>query len=385
VVVFRPCEGIEENALEDFAVGDRAMTAVSRTTFRHATTGRVLPYRNGTVRAQQALISLDRRYPGQLSALDLARLYQFVHAQDRDGFFQLYLGKGERAAEWCKGEGARLFQSRLQECQQFRQIWMQNVAAGLWTDLHSIRLTGEFAWTPFNLTLRRTAAEVPTPDQTVLVNAADNEGSVVVPQGRDLSGVRGIRMALVSGTTRVAASNVAVDATGTMLTGRFAALGRFGLTAKDLQLVVTFPRQIEGCPKGPEPCTLTYPAKLHSGASPASPSPYTLDATSTGILADAAGRGRLNIIVARTPPEGEQSKTLALTISGGEIARVETVRGLTVTGDDRGWKVSPPGEATLLLENLIPNSLVTVTLRDGDRQVAIISRPVIARGREGKD
>ena len=102
VVVYRPCpksvpadatvQASDRPGRDD---GDRAktITAVTRTTFRDAMTGRALEYRDATQRLGSEIQRIRSKYLGQFTYLELARMYQWTARQENDRFVKYVVDK----------------------------------------------------------------------------------------------------------------------------------------------------------------------------------------------------------------------------------------------------------------------------------------------------
>jgi hypothetical protein len=213
--------------------------------------------------------------------------------------------------------------------------------------------------------------------------------------GRDLASSRSLSAQLTrsSDNVTVAATSINPTPDGRGLTVTFPPLSRLGLANYN-----NFALQLLGHPICPgEPagagasgslptlCANTYPATLFN-ATRATPAalPYTIEASATGIVASANAQGRLTIAIRRqdgatTPPPAptaEQAQAgLYLQVAGADVARIDSAGLLTPTG--LGWRVTGWGRTTLELENLIPNQVVTLSLREGERTGASITRSIV--------
>lgn len=188
---------------------------------------------------------------------------------------------------------------------------------------------------------------------------------------------------------RIPALEATAIANGRSLTGRFPPLSRFGIKSDpgySLEVTASATHlSCDGAADGlagemklsPDSCVRSYPVHFFNNA-PAEASTYNLSASASGIMADAAGRGRLNVSVRRSETDAPASTTLYLSVEGAELGEVRPVSGLTIASEPKGWRVTSTGEGTLVLENLIPNTAVKVNLSDGGRPASTISRGVVA-------
>ncbi|HEV2817831.1 MAG TPA: hypothetical protein VGW40_11510 [Allosphingosinicella sp.] len=432
VVIYRPCLAAGRD--EYLATGPRTLTAVTRTTYRDSDNGRALQYRDAMSRLNADFERLRNKYPGQFTFLEMARLYQWAARQERDRFFDYFRGRHTSSYLRDRPAGARdlcnapaippsiyrqLPYASYQEltepqdyvagnspgrarrpvpddvtadpmCLTLEQIRYQTVAPALWTDLQSIRLAGEFAYTTIPVRLDPRAPMLP-PDQLALVSLGTADGTVTLSQARDLSTQRAVRMTLLGAGGPIPALEANVAPGGRSVTGRFPPLASYGITSRSAyRLEVRVPLAQLGaaaCPRGGhlrvdgDECVATYRVRFNAAAAPApraaAATPYRITPAAPGIVADATGHGRLNVIVSRTG-EGEPSSSLYLSVAGAQLAEIRPVRNFAFLGDERGWKVTAVGEATLVLENLIPSRAVTVSLKDGDAPARSVSVNVIA-------
>lgn len=467
VVLFRPCVAVNREAYVDD--GPRTLTAVTRTTFRDGDTGKDLPYQNGTARLTAQIGHIQKRFVGQFNYLELARMYQWATRQDRKRFFDYVVGQHLQAS-MCKpgllkslfvgraykskpadyddfaelqdyvlpdnGEQTRHlteattpvppgYENRDARCLALAQMRYEMVAAPLWTELQSLRPTGQFAFTNIPLTLRKRRPAVP-PLQTALVNFSKSDASVVLVQGQDLSPFRNVRLTLDNGTESPIASNTtSISANGRAISGTFPPLGRFGIAAtKDKETAPSEPAKAKAgkdkpaaskpsapetptymlvldltaadgkCPSGatvlaPQDqgsltgCRKSYPVRFFdTSASPPS-SPFSLSASASGILSDpSSGSGKLNLVVVAPKTGMASPENLRLSVEGAQIANARLRTGAAMVFDGSGWKVPGVGEILLDLENLIPNTVVKVNLKDGSTSAGSINLSVVPGARK---
>jgi hypothetical protein len=121
-------------------------------------------------------------------------------------------------------------------------------------------------------------------------------------------------------------------------------------------------------------CKMTYPVVLKDAAPQTSP--YSLVVSSSGIIVDKDGRGRVQFAI--RAPEGTASPSkLKLMVEGGDVVGIVPVAGLTAEQSDGQHKITKIGTGTLQLENLIPNTPVKLALKDGDVDASSVTRGVI--------
>lgn len=447
VVIYRPCAGLKgghagtESVLaasppppqNEGQLPPRFVSAVTRSSFRDAMTGKLLPYKDTTERLNTEIVRLRHKYPGNLTYLELARMYQWAARQDHESFLSYIHSKypdtrtchdtfvgnivGFPKMGWRldpvhyedmkePGDHELLFDDKRRvlrdaehkhqdpdrptkpqdpRCLSLAQMRYDMIAPALWTELQSIRPTGEFAYTSIPIPWRRLAPALPERQIALLNQAADS--SVTLSQGKDLIEVKAVQMTLIApnGTGRLAATETAIGANGRTITGRFPPVSRLGIKEKDgFELEVLLPAWnfSGGCPvtSFTPPfgyCGEHYPVKLF-GDAPAETSPYIISATATGVIADAGGHGRLNIVISKKKSDLPDSTELYVSVEGAEISGTSSVRDMVLSSASKGWKANQPGEATLFLENLIPNTVVKVKLEDAGKTIEPITRGIIA-------
>lgn len=416
LVIYRPCRATAATPAAPETATPRTTTAITRTTFRDAMSGAALPYEDTSRRLYRQMQALRSKYPGHLSYLEFARLYQWANRQDRESFFG-YMDRKALRTGACGGgimdaiagvrrypddpallrtddpslvslredtAGAGLREQVVQdgrpsltpECRELSVARYRIIAAGLWTDLISARPMGEFAFTRIPLTLRTTDRRFP-PVQTALVSYGKSETVAPLPQGQDLIGLQKVRAALVerSKGLSIAAIETGISADGTAVSAKFPSLERFGdqkATSYELELAVEGYGDDAPCDAAeqqlsPPQCARTYPVVLHNSA-PSATSPYFIAATASGIIASHEGRGRLNVTVTQKGTDPFSQK-LFLRIEGAELNRIEVLRGGGYESRSEGWRITSAGELTPWLENLIPNQVVKVSLVASDTLV----------------
>jgi hypothetical protein len=469
VVLFRPCVGKDRTGYEDN--GPRVLTAVTRTTFRDGDTGKALSYQNGTDRLRTQMAYVQRNFIGQFNYLELARMYQWATRQDRARFFEYVVGQ-HLQANMCKpglfrslfvgqayrskpqdydgmaesqdyvlppnGESVRRASQasidvpveqdvgdRDPRCLALARMRYEMVAAPLWTELQSIRPTGQFAFTNIPVTLRKRRPTLP-PLQTALVNFSKNDASVTLAQGRDLGPYRDVRLTIDAGAQgRIAANATAVSANGKAISGTFPPLGRFGIkatedrspappvtvkpktpkdrspaagepaVAQEYALLLELVTPDGRCPAGgtmsssstdtadPATCERRYPVRFYDASASPAASPFSLGASASGVLSDPrTGTGKVIVLVG-APKGGASAENLRLAVEGAQVANARTRSGAALVFDGTGWKVTGGGEVLLDLENLIPNTVVKVNLRDGSTVAGSITLSVVP-GRSGR-
>jgi len=431
VVIYRPCLAAGQD--EYLAAGPRTLTAVTRTTYRDADSGRTLPYRDAMSRLTADFTRLRDKYPGQFTFLEMARLYQWATRQERDRFFEYFqrrhtssylAGRPPGGRDLCNAPAplARNMYERLpyasyQEltesqdyvgdepsgraqrsmpervvadprCLTLEQIRYQTVAPALWTDLQSIRIAGEFAYTTIPVRLEPRAPMLP-PAQLAVIGLGSGEATVSLAQARDLIAQRPLQMSLLGANGPIPATEASVAAGGRAVTGRFPPLAGYGVAARGayrLELRVPLTELGNaGCGRSSHvrvegrDCVATYRVRFNAAPAAAAPAatPFRISATAPAIVADSSGHGRLNVIVSRTGA-GEPPSSLYLSVNNGQLVEIRPVRNFAFLGDERGWKVTAVGEATLVLENLIPGRAVTVSLVDGEAPARSLSINVVA-------
>lgn len=489
VVIYRPCLNADRTGYD--ASGTRVITAVTRTAFRDAQSGRMLEYQNSTQRLAAMIASVQQRFVGQFDYLELARMYQWATRQERERFFD-YVVNQHLQASMCRPNivanllgVSRAFRTRpedyddvsepddyiLQErlrgettgpasinptpasrrvpdaldatrdarCLTLARMRYEMVAAPLWTQLQSIRPTLEFAFTNIPVTLRELSPTLP-PRQLALLNFAQNESGVTLTQGQDLAGLPDLQLVLLgSQEGSIPATATTVAANGRAISATFPPLGRYGITASERPTTTTTATPAMGARVGrrtradtasaatavaprptyvlelrvprrtrmPRPCVnplpsadgdaslalwrsgevrledgacyLSYPVWLVNAAAPASTSPFSIDASASGIIANpGTGTGRLIVTIARSGNAATAPENLFLTVEGAQLVSAQIRGGAAIAREGRGWRVTGPGDLILEFENLIPNTLVKVNLRDGETAAGSVSRSVIA-------
>jgi len=456
VVIVRPCVGRDLKSYIDD--GPRTLTAVTRTNFRDGDTGQSLPYRQGSERLAGQIEHIQKQFVGQFNYLELARLYQWATRQDRERFFDYVVGS-HLDATMCRGSFLKqLFVRRLyatreddftdmleaddylapgrtadmgigqsvpdsygqrdHRCLTLARMRYTMVAAPLWTELQSMRPTGQFAFTNIPVTLRKRRPAVP-PRQIALVTLTSGDSTVTVAQGRDMLDLREAQMVLTYEKQEIVpASTTSIAANGRSVTGTFAPLDRFGIKATEAParpapapplkgkakvvatplavaapdveakyaLVLRVPMRNSTCPLNtmPEPtenpvqCRSDYPVRFADASKVVPSSPYGLDASASGIIANpSSGAGRLIVIVTAGKTATPTDK-LRLSVEGAQIAAARLRDGTLLSLDGAAWKVPAAGEILLELENLIPNTVVKATLKDGNATAGSVSRSVVA-------
>ncbi|UUL83968.1 hypothetical protein [Sphingomonas qomolangmaensis] len=444
VVVVRPCINSKGTAFT--GDGERNLTVVSRTNFRDGATGRSLPYRPGTARLMEQISHIQEQFVGQFNYLELAQMYQWVTSQNRSKFYDYVVGK-HLSASMCKpgrfkklfgvqrayaldqddyikllegkgyrrgddgkvldasGSGVDLrFAASDPMCLSLARLRYQMVAAPLWTELQSVRPTGQFAFTNVPVRLRQRKPALP-PKQQVLVNLTSGDSTVTIPLGQDMLEFRAAQLMLVEGSgPPIPASTATIAANGRSVTGSFQPLARFGIkptadseatgqaggTASttagiqrlyQLKLSMTYPNG--QCPddkaiKDGDVCVQEYPVRFFDATKASTTTPFTLGATATGIVADPAkGLGKL-IVVVGTSNAAASADKLKLSVEGAQVNTATARGGSALKLDGNGWKVAGAGEIVLDLENLIPNTVVKVTLKDGPATAGTVSTSVIS-------
>ncbi|HTU12230.1 MAG TPA: hypothetical protein VMG08_15170 [Allosphingosinicella sp.] len=324
-------------------------------------------------------------------------------------------------------------------CLTLARMRYEMVAAPLWTQLQSIRPTLEFAFTNVPITLRELSPTLP-PRQLALLNFGQNESGVTLTQGQDLAGLADVQLVLIgSQEGAIPATTTTVSPNGRAISATFPPLGRFGITASQRPTAAAPTTAAAGArtrgrsrageapaarstappptyvlelrvprrPRMPRPCAsplpsaednsslalwrsgevrledgacfLSYPVWLVNASAPASTSPFSIDASASGIIANpATGTGRLIVTITRSGNVATPPETLFLSVEGAQLVSAQVRGGAAVAREGRGWRVTGPGDLILELENLIPNTLVKVNLRDGETSAGSVSRSVIA-------
>ncbi|HEY5712601.1 MAG TPA: hypothetical protein VIT38_11965 [Allosphingosinicella sp.] len=432
VVVFRPCISSDGSTYEDD--GPRVLTAVTRTTYRDVETGHPLQFQDATQRLYRQIGDIQRRFVGQFNYIELARMYQWVARQDRRSFFNYVVGQHVQAnmctshnaglgtlaglfgisaqdfygvsaqdyqglsepQDYIRGPDGQIVlsgnpvqqtgiaQALDERCLTLARMRYEIVATPLWTELVSIRPAGQFAYTNIPIALRRRSPTFP-PNQVALINYSDAEGAVTLTQGQDLAGLQNVQMTLHGVSAGpVQATDTSILANGRTVTGKFPPLGRFNVqpTAPagtyTLELRATGPN----CPGGGSNCSITYPVVLNNTAAPTAGGRFNVDTTAAGIVANpATGQGRLIVsIVRRSSTDTTPFPTnMTIVVEGAQVTNIRTRAGVNLAAAAVGWTVAAPGgDVVLDLENLIPNTIVKVTVREGTTPPVSVSRSVVA-------
>jgi hypothetical protein len=334
---------------------------------------------------------------------------------------------------------SRLVETRDPRCLTLARMRYEMVAAPLWTQLQSIRPTFEFAFTNIPITLRRSTPILP-PRQLALLNFSASESNVALSQGQDLSPYQDAQLVLVGAPAGpIPATATTISPNGRGISATFPPLGRFGIHASEppaagsAQVAQPPPAHARHAPAAPaappapalptytlelrvphrskmpwpcDPhaeagalaasavnwraedvradagagCVLTYPVWLNNSAAAAPGSPFSIDASASGIIANpSTGTGRLIVTVSRARNAAATTpQSLFLSVEGAQLASVQIRGGAAVVREAQGWRVTGPGDLVLELENLIPNTLVKVNLRDGESAAGSVSRSVVA-------
>jgi hypothetical protein len=118
-------------------------------------------------------------------------------------------------------------------------------------------------------------------------------------------------------------------------------------------------------------------------SNPAQPhSPFGIQVPANAIVADAGGHGELQVLVTAASENASADK-LSLSLNGAELSEAAPSSGVTRAPDGK-LKVKQ-GAATLQLTNLVPNSVVKISLKDGTTDAGSATLGVVAGAGGGKD
>ncbi|MCZ4341869.1 hypothetical protein O4H52_09655 [Sphingomonadaceae bacterium G21617-S1] len=292
-----------------------------------------------------------------------------------------YPGKGT-IERWDGGEVSPFVEDQDVRCLTLARTRYQMVAAPLWTELQALRPTGQYAFTNIPITLRKRTPTLP-PFQTALILNGDSDSSVTLYQGKDL--VRQpfsvvLYDAATKTTLRATETNVPAD--GKSITAKFQKLSRFDIDKKaKLDLTVWLATKQDNCVATEQDkgrCQI-YTVTQAEASPGKAPPPFTIAATASAILADpVTGRGRLVVSATKSKDNKDDAPSMYLSVEGAQLATVQTRAGVVLPSEAEGWKVTAAGDLLLDLENLIPNTLVKVTLRNSTTSADPVSRSVVA-------
>jgi hypothetical protein len=129
-----------------------------------------------------------------------------------------------------------------------------------------------------------------------------------------------------------------------------------------------------------ESCIYSYPVLASNPAKPHSP--FGIQVPASAIVADAAGHGELQVLVT-AEGENASAEKLSISLQGAELSDAAPSSGVTRAANGK-LKVKQ-GAATLQLTNLVPNSVVKISLEDGTTDAGSATLGVVAGAAGGKD
>jgi hypothetical protein len=415
VVIYQPCDPNLET--EKPAQLQRAITVVTNARILDPATGQALPYRDPQDRFAQLTKYFQEKYSDRLNTIELGQLWEWASQQDSKDFFEYFTEKYS-SSHFCTDNRYRKRLAELQNdkryeksykdladrriaktgdrieapCDFLARLGYETSAAPLWTELQSVRPAGQFAYTTIPIQLRIKRPAMPG-QQTALVNMDDKEGSAVLSGGRDLGELEDATLELTDGDKTIAATDVSIAASGRAISAKFPPLG--GLApdskgAKDkpepaMTVTLSVPAPERGCPplaNSPNVavplaetgrCEYSYPVVADKPA--AAQSPFAITVPASAIVADGMGHGELQLLITSSDDKAS-SANLIVSLDGAELSETPASAGIT-RGSDGKLKIAP-GFATLQLANLVPNTIVKVSLKNNKTEAGSVSRSVVA-------
>ncbi|PVM90295.1 hypothetical protein [Caulobacter endophyticus] len=371
VVVAMPCGQSEDT---------RAITAVARTDYINAISGKPLPQRPAV---QYAAWRKQVLGDYGLSEEEIAVNGTFTKAREletaRAGVLEhLVIAATDGKWETFRADAAQAFYSN-------SKLDVTPRLVGLYSDFAAWKRVNRFSHTLLKFDMTTPVGVLPPTDQTVLLSVGKAGATARLQQGGGLAN-RKLGAQLVSGATVIPASSVTTSSGGATVEASFPALTEYGLTDSSpgevrlfaLENGIAFDVRNGVAGAGADPnclkvengrnllastpgCPVVYRQVKFTAPPPEKdPSPpFSLALSTDMVLAAQDGQGRLVVRAAKT--DGKDGPVF-LSVSGGDIAAVSNMVGAPLASTDGRWQISAAGSASLSLHNLAPGRTLQLGL-----------------------